>query len=287
LKNKLKPYVLLLPAGLILLGVFVCGIGTAVLQSLGYFPTIGMRELTLNYYREILTDREFLSSFWFSLCISLCSSIIAVILGVLFAYLLFQNKNKKGIEKFIYRVPIVVPHVVAALLVYNVLSQSGIMPRVLYGLGIIQNQNEFPLLLFDKYGIGVIIAYLWKEIPFVAMVVYTVLGNLNDKLSEVSLNLGANKRQTFYHVLLPLLMPSILSSFIIIFAFSFGAFEVPYLLGPTSPRALPVLAYIEYTSPDLTSRPYAMALNSLITVFSVVLVWLYGRAFKLINRYNR
>ncbi len=76
------------------------------------------------------------------------------------------------------------------------------------------------------------------------------------------------EHKLFFNVIFPILMPSILSSFIIIFAFSFGAFEVPYLLGPTTPKSLPVKAYIEYSNPDLTNRPYAMVINTILIVIS-------------------
>lgn len=258
-----------------------------LMQSFGHFSAIGLTEFTLKYYKDVLTDKDFLLSLRFSLYISLLSSMIAVIVGVLLAYSILRSKYKKGIEDVIYKLPIIVPHSVAALLVYNVLAQSGILPRLLYNLGIISNQTSFPSLIFDRKGIGIITAYLWKEIPFIAMLVYTVLSNINDKLSEAALNLGANRRQVFWHILLPLIMPTILSSFIIIFAFSFGAFEVPYLLGPTSPKTLPVKAYIEYTNPDLTHRPYTMAINMILTLCSLVLVWLYTKTFKLISKYNK
>lgn len=284
MKVKIKPYVLLAPALFIILGIFMTGIIIGFAQSLGHFPVIGLREFTFKYYKEILTDVEFLTSLKFSLYISLVSSIIAVILGVALAYLMIQNKHKKGIEQVLYKLPIVVPHIVAALLIYNILSQSGLFPRLLYSLGLISSQQEFPALVFDRGGIGVITAYLWKEIPFIAMVVYTVLANINDKLTQVALNLGASKGQIFWHVLLPIAMPSIISSFIIIFAFSFGAFEVPYLLGPTSPKTLAVQAYVEYSNPDLGNRPYAMAINSVLTIISIALVWIYEKSFKILNK---
>jgi putative spermidine/putrescine transport system permease protein len=288
--NKLyqkKPYLMLVPVMIPILGIFVSGLIMGLMQSFGHFSAIGLTEFTLKYYKDVLTDKDFLLSLRFSLYISLLSSIIAVIVGVLLAYSILRSKYKKGIEDVIYKLPIIVPHSVAALLVYNVLAQSGILPRLLYNLGIISNQTSFPSLIFDRKGIGIITAYLWKEIPFIAMLVYTVLSNINDKLSEAALNLGANRRQVFWHILLPLIMPTILSSFIIIFAFSFGAFEVPYLLGPTSPKTLPVKAYIEYTNPDLTHRPYTMAINMILTLCSLVLVWLYTKTFKLISKYNK
>ena len=56
-----------------------------------------------------------------------------------------------------------------------------------------------------------------------------------------------------------------------IFLYAFGAYELPNLLGPTLPRTLPELAYIEYTHPDLLNRPYAMAVNGVILAVSVIL----------------
>lgn len=257
------------------------------LQSVGRFEAIGLTDFTLKYYKEVLTNKDFLSSFGFSIYISVISSLIAVIMGVLLAYVLLINKHKKGVEEIIYKIPIIIPHTVAALLVFNILSQSGVFPRILNYIGVISDKSQFPSLVFDKHGWGIIFSYIWKEIPFIAMVVYTVLKNINDKLKNVALNLGANNKQVFIHIFLPLMMPSIISSFIIVFAFSFGAFEVPYLLGPTTPKALPVKAFIEYTNPDLTNRPYAMVINMVLTFFSIMFILLYYKVFNLINRYSR
>ena len=255
-------------------------------QSLGYFPIIGLKDITLKYYKEVLLDRSFIDSFKFSLYISLVSSLLAVIFGVLLAYSILESKHRKRTLEIIYKLPIIVPHSIAALLVYNMLAQSGVLARILYYLGFISEQAQFSSLIFDENGIGIIFTYLWKEIPFIAMVVYTVLSNINEKLSEAALNLGANRRQVFFRIIFPLIMPSILSSFIIIFAFSFGAFEVPYLLGPTTPKTLPVKAYIEYTNPDLTHRPYTMVINMILAFYSFLLVWLYSKTFKLISKFN-
>jgi len=284
--KRLKPYILLLPAMVIILGIFASGLIMGFVQSLGHFEAVGLEDFTLKYYKEVLTDRGFLDSLKFTFYISLVSSVVAVILGVVLAYSILVTNHKKGIETLLYKLPIIVPHTVAVILIYNILSQSGFIARVLNFIGVISDQSNFPSLIFDKNGIGIILTYLWKEIPFIAMVVYSVLSNISNKLSDVALNLGANKRQVFRYVLLPLIMPTILSSFIIIFAFSFGAFEVPFLIGPTTPKTLPVKAYIEYTNPDLTNRPYTMVINMILTFFSIVMIWLYNKTFKLINKYN-
>ncbi|KNF07260.1 ABC-type spermidine/putrescine transport system, permease component II [Gottschalkia purinilytica] len=286
-KYKLKPYILLTPVMIVILGIFVTGIVMGFLQSIGYFPIVGLKDFTLKYYKEVMMSKDFLSSLIFSIYISFISSALSVILGVALAYLIYRKKEKKGVEDIVFKVPIIVPHIVAVLLVYNLLSQSGIISRIFYSLGFVSSQNHFPSLLFEKNGIGIIITYLWKEIPFIGMVVYSVLNNMNNKFSDVAKTLGANRRQVFFKVTLPLIMPSIVTSFILVFAFSFGAFEVPFLLGPTNPKALPVKAYIEYSNPDLKHRPYTMVINMILTFVSLILVWGYNKAFKVISKYNR
>ncbi len=78
---------------------------------------------------------------------------------------------------------------------------------------------------------------------------------------EVAQTLGAGPWQRFRHVLLPLVMPGIISTSIIVFAFLFGSFEIPLLLGVRYPNTLPVTAYRAYIDPDLSRRPEAMAMG--------------------------
>jgi putative spermidine/putrescine transport system permease protein len=282
-----KPYIMLAPVMAVLLGLFVGGIVTCLLQSLGYFPVIGLREITFKYYREVLTNPEFLRSLSFSLYISMVSSVIAVVLGVFVAHRISRYLQGQTLVKLLYKLPIVVPHTVAALMIFMLFSRSGIISRAIYQLGLISYQEQFPEMVFDSKGIGIVIAYIWKEIPFVAIMVYTILRNINESFRDVAYNLGASEGQFFYYVLLPISMPAIISSFIIIFAFSFGAFEVPYLLGPTYPRTLPVMAYTYYISPDLTRRPYTMVIAVFLTIISIGLILVYSRILKIFQIYSR
>jgi putative spermidine/putrescine transport system permease protein len=67
-------------------------------------------------------------------------------------------------------------------------------------------------------------------------------------------------------------LPGVLSAVVIVFAFTFGTFEVPLLLGRSFPAVLPVLAHQRYTDVDLAARPEAMAISVAITVLVLVVV---------------
>lgn len=285
MKNKLKPYLLLLPVTIILLGVMGVGVINCIAQSLGYFPQIGLTELTFDYYREVLRNTTFLKSLLFTLKTSFISASLSVILGVLLSYVLMKEKFSK-FRRLILNTPIVVPHIVVVLLMFITFSQSGMVSRVLYKLNIIDTSSQFISIVSDQGGIGIIMVYLWKGIPYTTITTYNILRNMSDKLESVAINLGASKLQSFRYIILPLAMPSIISAFIMLFAFAFGSLEVPFLIGPSTPKTLAVQAYLSYSSSDLFQRPDAMVMNVTLSLISFVLLIVYNRVFEKFYKYK-
>lgn len=285
MKNKLKPYLLLLPVTIILLGVMGVGVINCIAQSLGYFPQIGLTELTFDYYREVLMNTTFLKSLLFTLKTSFISASLSVILGVWLSYVLMKEKFSK-FRRLILNTPIVVPHIVVVLLMFITFSQSGMVSRVLYKLNIIDTSSQFISIVSDQGGIGIIMVYLWKGIPYTTITTYNILRNMSDKLESVAINLGASKLKSFRYIILPLAMPSIISAFIMLFAFAFGSFEVPFLIGPSTPKTLAVQAYLSYSSSDLFQRPDAMVMNVTLSLISFVLLIVYNRVFEKFYKYK-
>ncbi len=261
---------------MIFLGIlFLLGIGNALVQSFGYIPSFDMTDFTLRYYKEIIQKSIFMNSIRVSFVIALVSSVLATVFGVLLCAVLVYTGNTRGKTLQIIKLPILIPHTVVALFVITFFSQNGLLARIMYGLGLIHTQSDFPLLLYSTNNAGIIIAYLWKEIPFVAYFVLALMSSVNTTLGEAAENLGASKIRAFFQITLPMCMPAVKKAFLIIFAFSFGAYELPFLLGPTLPKALPVQAYVEYIHPDLRHRPYAMAMNSILLIITLVMTAIY------------
>lgn len=274
MRRKLTPYLLLVPQ-LLLSFLFLIGLVNGITQSLGVIPAFGLTEPTFLYYKEVLTKPDLLKSVLYSLKIAFSSALLSTAAGTALCALLVTSRRTKGNMMRIVQLPIIVPHVVVALFVINICSQNGLLARVCYWLGVIKEQQEFPMVLYGPSGIGIVIAYLWKEIPFIVYFVIALMANIDGKLGEAAVNLGADRLQTFFRVTLPLCIHTICSGFLIIFVFALGAYELPFILGATTPKALPVQAYIQYTHPDLRNRPYAMAQNGLIIVISLVSAWAY------------
>lgn len=274
MKKKVVPYLLLVPQ-IVLIIIFLIGLITGITQSFGVIPAFGLREPTLKYYKEILMKPELFQSVSYSLKIAFLSAAIATAGGVILAGLCGSVRQTSGLMMRIIQMPIIVPHVVVAIFAVNICSQNGILARIGYALGLISDQQQFPLIIYDVHGFGIILAYVWKELPFIVYFVIALMANINGKLGEAARNLGAGKICTFVKVTLPLCKETIISGFLIIFVFALGAYELPFLLGATTPKALPILAYQQYIHPNLENRPYAMALNGVIICISMVSAVLY------------
>ena len=272
--NKKTPYILIMP--IVLLGVlFMFGVLNGIVQSFGYIPAFDLTNITLDYYIEILNNPTFLDSLKVSLQISIISSVLAVILGTILTAALVYTEHTEGKVIQVIKLAILIPHTIVALFAISILSQNGLIARLFYHLGLINVQGDFPLLLYTKNNFGIILGYIWKEVPFVAYFSLALMSSINNTLGEASENLGASKLKSFFYITLPLSMPAIRKAFLIILTFSFGAYDLPFLLGATMPKALPVQAHIEYIHPDLRHRPYAMAMNGLILIIAWTIAVIY------------
>lgn len=272
--KRIKPFLLIAPH-MALTILFITGLAAGITQSLGVIPAFGLVEPTLMYYREVFTRPDILQSIAYSLRLAFVSAAASTVIGVgICAVLVVNEKARSGLVR-LAQISIIVPHVVVALFAVILCSQNGLLARAAYLCGLIREQSQFPTLLYDGYGTGVILAYIWKETPFILYFVLALMANINSRLGEAAVNLGASRWQAFCRVTLPLCRNAIMSGFLIIFVFALGAYELPFILGATKPKALPVLAYMEYIHPDLRNRPYAMALNGVVILISVFSACIY------------
>lgn len=272
------------PALAVIIFLFLGGLGLAVLQSLGYLPFIGKTELSFAAYQNILGREEFYRSLLLSLWISLASTGISTVLAVGSALVLRQQFRGRRWVTFIFQLNIPIPHLVGAIGILFLFSQSGFLARLAHLGQIIDSPGDFPALVFDSYAIGIILEYIWKSTCFIGVIVLAVMQSVGEDYEQAARTLGANRWQRFRYVLLPLIMPGILSASILVFAFTFGAFEVPLLLGERYPSALPVLAYRYYTDVDLNFRPEAMAVSVIISILVTILIFVYLRLSQRITR---
>lgn len=277
MSDRLKIILLLTPALLIIVVLFFGGLLVGLMRSFSYMPIIGLVEPNFNAYISVFTSKEFYYSFLLTFHISFTSTLISCVLAVGAALLLRRSFIGRPVVNFLFQLNLTVPHLVGAIGILYLFSQSGSFARLAAEWGLISRPAEFPALVFDPYAIGIILQYVWKEIPFIGVIVLANMQSIGEDYESVARSLGANRWQSFRYVLLPLIFPGILSASVMVFAFTFGAYEIPAILGANYPAALPVLAYRKYSDVDLAARPDAMAMAIVIALLSLVMIYAYVR----------
>ncbi len=281
---RLRLFLMLAPAVSVIGLLFGGGLIFALMRSFNYMPIIGLTEPDLNAYRRVLTDPDFLWSFLLTFHIAASSTVIAAVIAVAAALLIRTTRYGRAVIAFLFQLNLTIPHIVGAIGILYLFSQSGSFARLGHAVGLITRPADFPALIFDPAAIGIILHYVWKEVPFIGVVILAQMQTIGTDHEATARSLGATRWQAFRHALLPLLFPGLTAASIIAFAFAFGAYEIPALLGASYPQALPVLAYRSFTDVDLASRPDAMAMAVVITLISAVLIWGYTRAVRAMVR---
>lgn len=280
MNRRVTIVLLLAPAIVILVVLFFGGFLLGLMQSMSYMPLIGLTEPGFGAYKAIFTDDQFVQSLILTFGISLSTTLLTIAMAIVSAMALRHSFLGKRLINFIYQFPITIPHMVIAIGTMFLFSQSGTFARIAFQLKIISDQGQFPQLVNDRLGLGIIYVYLWKQIPFVGIIVLAIMQSMGNDYEELARSLGASKGQTFRHILMPIIIPGILPASIICFAFTFGSYEVPFLLGRPHPAVLSILAYRLYDNVDLNARPQAMAMAVFMTVFLMLFVVAYKKLLK-------
>lgn len=279
--DRTRPALLLAPALLILGGLFLTGLGLTLLRSLHYTPALGQTTPDFSAYAAVLASPGFLKSLALSLWIATASTLIAAAIALAAALLLRQSFPGRAVITFLVQLNLTIPHIVGAVGILYLVSQSGAFARLAHAAGLITAPQDFPALTHDPFAIGIILLYVWKETPFITLILLANLQTLGEDHEATARTLGATRWQAFRHVLLPLVMPGLAAASALVFAFAFGAYEIPLVLGAHAPKALPVLAWQAWTDPDLATRSEAMAMAVLIALIGLALLFLYARFLRI------
>lgn len=240
----------------------------ALLQSLGYAPWFGINQFPdTQYYQQLWMDVHFWQATALTFYYALAATVMTLFLGIVLALIFIKSFRGKRAFQTLYKLPLVLPYMVGVALAILMLGNGGMISRLIAAFGLIDDPSQFPQLLETHYGWGIIALYVWKQMPFVTLVIYSVLLGVNPETRESATLLGANRWQIFLNVTLPQIMPGIVTSSLIVFAFNMGAFEAPFILGGGFPDTLPVLAWRYFNDAD-----YHLQLKAMAVIMSLVLL---------------
>jgi spermidine/putrescine transport system permease protein len=211
-------------------------------------PSFPLSGFTLHWYHEFLVNSDLRGALETSAIIAALSSIGAVVLGVLASIALTRRRFRaKSAVSALLLSPLVIPYVV-------------------FGISL--------LLLFHTIGVPrslltVVIGHIVISLPYTILVLVPRLDQIDVSLEEAAFDLGASRLRTFRSITLPLILPAIVSSFLIAFTTSFDEYAVASFVVGTR-VTFPIYLYSALRFPN--QLPQVIAVAVVVLVLSLVVV---------------
>lgn len=199
----------------------------------------GIGDASLGSWEELFSDPGFADGVLLTLRIALLSTALAAVLGVALAVAL---RRRGTALRTLAALPVPVPHLLIAVVAAVWLAPGGVADRVLGGVPVD--------LIRDPNGLGVTAVYVYKEAPFIALLVLASMGEELSRREEAAAVLGAGRWACLAWVIWPAIRRPLLIGCVVVSAFALGAFEVPLAVGPNYPPTLSVYA-LEATQGDV------------------------------------
>ncbi len=247
---------MLAPAVLTILLLFGGALAGAVRTSL--VPLGG--EAGTDAWRTLLSDGEFRDAVRFTLRTAAISTVLAGVLAVLLAW---AARRSGTAVRALLALPVPVPHLLVATLAVLWLSPGGLAERILGSLPVD--------LVHDQEGAGIVLVYLYKEIPFLVVLLLAAMGQGYRERDEAAAAIGVSPRQRLRWVLWPTIRGPLIVGCIIVFAYVVGAFEVPLVVGPSYPPTIAEYA-LQRSDADLIAGPGIAAAALLSTAAASMLL---------------
>lgn len=255
-------------------------LGYAVAYSIG---AVGLLSdgLTVAHWATLFERAEVWASFGLSLYVAGTTVVLTVSLALVLA-LYLRRPLQQGPLSYIIYFPLALPATVAAFLVFQLFSGAGYAARILLRLGVLQEASQFPGLIHDAFGIGIILAHVGLAVPFFTLLFVQVYTSEHvGELTRLAQTLGAGRWQALTRVSVPILLRKATTNVILLFIVVLGSYEIPLLLGRQAPQMLSVLTMRKYAMFDITQKPEAFIVALLYTALVLGLIVVAFRTGKL------
>jgi putative spermidine/putrescine transport system permease protein len=264
-------YLMLVPGVGFILFFITTAVLVTVARSFGLFSITGTSIFTLKNWAVVGT-REVLDSVGFSLKMGILSSVGTVLVAFPVALFFRKAGSGKRLLGSIIKIPLFIPALVASFLIVNLISYHGIVNETLVWLHVLKEPLR---MLNDPFGWGVVFIQVWKNLPFVLLILSASLAGIHDDTVDAARNLGAGTWAVALRIYVPLSMSGILVAMILMFIKAFGDFPITSVAGPIYPSSI---AFRMYTTATMFQEwDQSSVLGVIIIATALVVVWAYSR----------
>ena len=178
----------------------------------------------------------------FSAAIVVVSTIgIGVVAVAIAGYLtLGEHPRTQALLRWLYRWPLFIPFIVTAQVMRTFLAKNGMLNHVLIGGGLIEPLQAQSLLDWR----GIVVAFVWKQAPFVTLLLAGAMAAIDRQHIEAARNLGAGRLRVLFEIVLPQARRTLMVGLVLSFVAMLSVLSVPMMINPNSPTMLTVdIAY--------------------------------------------
>ncbi|WP_323007699.1 ABC transporter permease [Pseudorhodobacter sp.] len=266
------------PTALYAILMLAAPLGTILLYSFltdGYLEII--RDFTLANYIEAWTNELYRSVMLRSLFVAMVVTLATVLLAFPIAYFVsfHVDASKKSLWLFLITIPFWTSYLIRVFLWKVILGYNGVVNSGLIGLGVIDQPLDF--ILYNVNSVVITLAHAYA--PFAILPIFVALEKIDRSLLEAGQDLGESKFMTFLRVTLPLAMPGVIASVLIVFIPTIGDYVTPQLVGGPEGRMVANLIQLQYLKLDNYPLGSAIAVSAMaiVTLVSLIFVGLNRR----------
>jgi len=279
--GKLLPYWLSAPGVLVLLALVALPL--VITLSLSLYPQLPAGgvgdQLTMVNYTDVLGDSYFREIFLRTFGMAALVTLVCIAVGVPEAYALScLSERWRAVSIVIVLGPMLISVVVRTLGWAVLLGNQGVINQLLLASGLV---TEPVKLMFTLT--GVVIALVHVLIPFMVLAVWASLQKLDGATEQAALSLGAGLPTVLWRIVLPQVIPGVLSGGLIVFSLAASAFATPAIIGGRRLKVVATTIYDEFLSN--LNWPLGSALAVLLLV--IVLVTSLGLSRLIERRYKQ
>lgn len=278
--RRANPWLLSTPALVVYATFLVVPLFLVFLISFFDFEFYGgiQEAFTWKNYVEILTDGYFYEIYARTFGVAAAVTLACLVLGTAEAYVLSRMSNPwKGLFLMIVLGPLLISVVVRTLGWALLFGSTGLINRALMGVGLIGSPVDF---MYTNLGVGIALTHVL--VPFMVIAVWASLQRINPSTEAAALSLGASQFTVIRRVIVPQVMPGILSGSIMVFAMAASAFATPAIIGGRRLKTVATAAYDEFL--NTLNWPLGAALAVLLLLATVVVLLAANRMIE--RRYN-
>ena len=279
LRKAWTPWALSAPALVLFASLLLLPLAMTAVLSFNVFDyNTGVKnQYTLAHYLAIVTDEYYFTIFWRTFWVAGLTTLICLVIGAPEAYVLSRMRNPwRSIFLLVVLAPLLVSVVVRAFGWSMLLGPQGVLNQGLLFLGM----GPVNILYTEA---AVIVALVHVMLPFMVIPVWTSLQSLDPEVENAALSLSASHFTTLRRVVLPQVMPGILSGSLIVFGLSASAFAIPGLLGGRRLKMVATVVYDEYLHE--LNWPLGAAIALLLLLANLVVMLSYNRMLE--SRYKK